>query len=644
MKINAISKKISMAAMAAAMMAAPAVNVFAAPEDIIDTSKKGSITIHKYDFTAAEEDGVDMNQFASNGKKDTAAETTLKDYVIEGVKFRYAKVASINTETVAGKVKVMYDIPKELQTALGLSTTRADNKFTSDQINEALKNTLKSNTEGKNTLEDYIKTVNNAQDFAYTNNLGITSASNLDLGLYLIVETEVPANVHTTVDPFFVSLPMTDVEGEAWFYDVNVYPKNQTNIPDLDKLCRQNDDAKLYNRAEYLDMTTASEGDTVDYILVSHLPKITSQATYLTQYQFTDTLAKGLSYNKDAKIYFYTSEADARANNTAKAVETWSAGNQFTQTYNAQPEGAGQAVFDVTKAGLEEINTKHSEKWMVVSYSTLMKSDDNPNLGDKGNTNDVILRWRRTSMSHSDELEDRNRVFSYGLNIKKEFLVDSNSKTPDPTVVQFSLMNQTDGHYVVAKQLSAGSGIYYVTDFSKGTNESGNNGGTTFCPAADGTLVINGLEADTYVLTEMKTDKGFTLLKEPITIAIKCTEDEFTPSVTTLYDAKDIAANAGAHDHVVEVNGTRASATVDGNATEMSSDPYVADETDPAVQDKISTNARVKITVTNTPGFQPPKTGGAGTIAFTIAGCAAAFAGVTLVTKKSKKHEDNSEK
>lgn len=56
----------------------------------------------------------------------------------------------------------------------------------------------------------------------------------------MFVETKVPANVHTTVDPFFVSLPMTDNEGDDWFYDV--YPKNQTNIPDLDKLVRQHDD------------------------------------------------------------------------------------------------------------------------------------------------------------------------------------------------------------------------------------------------------------------------------------------------------------------------------------------------------------------------------------------------------------------
>ena len=50
-----------------------------------------------------------------------------------------------------------------------------------------------------------------------------------------------------------------------------------------------------------------------------------------------------------------------------------------------------------------------------------------------------------------------------------------------------------------------------------------------------------------------------------------------------------------------------------------------------------SENARVDMSVTNTPGFKLPATGGAGTIMFTVAGCAVAFAGIAMVTKNSKK-------
>ena len=191
---------------------------------------------------------------------------------------------------------------------------------------------------------------------------------------------------------------------------------------------------------------------------------------------------------------------------------------------------------------------------------------------------------------------------------------------------QFSLRNKTDNYYVNAIQRTPGSGIYYVTGSdSKKTEETD---GTQFTPAADGTLIINGLEADDYVLTELQTSDGYTLLKEPINISITATSDTFEPSKTTLYDTKDKAANATAgHTDVIETNVNKASATVDGNVTNMKADGA-------------STNARVEMGVTNTPGFKLPMTGGAGTIAFTVAGCSVAFAGIAVATKKSKKHED----
>ena len=34
--------------------------VLAAPNDIIDTARSASVTIHKYDMTAATEDGIDI--------------------------------------------------------------------------------------------------------------------------------------------------------------------------------------------------------------------------------------------------------------------------------------------------------------------------------------------------------------------------------------------------------------------------------------------------------------------------------------------------------------------------------------------------------------------------------------------------------
>lgn len=594
--------------------------VMAAPNDIIDTSRSASVTIHKYDMTAATNDGIDIYQYTANGKKDAGAESTLKDYVIEGVEFTYVKVGDINTESVNGNVKILYDIPPALEAALNLTDTRGDHKHTSDELNKSLADTLTDNTAGKNILENYIVSASGSTRMPLTKADGTTSATGLQVGLYMFVETKVPANVHTTVDPFFVSLPMTDNEGDDWFYDVDVYPKNQTNIPDLDKLVRQHDDAALYGKAEYADIATGSEGDVMDYIFVSHLPKITSEATYLTQYTFVDKLDKGLTYNKDAAIYFYNNEADARANNTANSIKTWGHGSAaFEETYMGSNSDYNQMTVSPTREGLKEIDPSLSQCWLVVSYSATVNSDATPVLGDAGNTNDITLTWKRTSMDYVDTLEDRCRVYTFGLNIKKEF-TDSKTKG-DPTKVQFVLKNETDGHYITAKK--AEEGVYYVTDASKGAKEEE---GTVFSPNGSGKLIINGLEANTYVLTETHTSAGYSLLKEPITIDIKCTVDDFTPSQTTLYDIKDITGNA--HKKMIEAAGERASATVDGKNTAMSVD---------AVKNVNSTNARVDMTVVNTSTFELPQTGGYGTILFTLAGCAVAFTGVLVLVKKSRK-------
>lgn len=67
-----------------------------------------------------------------------------------------------------------------------------------------------------------------------TDATGVTTFNQLEVGLYLVVETTKPAAVTEAVEPFLVSVPMTKV-GESgkddptqWLYDIHVYPKNST--------------------------------------------------------------------------------------------------------------------------------------------------------------------------------------------------------------------------------------------------------------------------------------------------------------------------------------------------------------------------------------------------------------------------------
>ena len=239
--------------MAAIMALSLITTAFAEP--IIDTSKKTSLSIYKYDITKAGKDGAwDAESYVSTGLHDDAAVVDkLAKYAIQGVEFTYLRVADItmNSEAVEGQrqVGVLYGFDgsersNAVLSAIGLTGADAHkteggvNYFTSDMPNNKLAAALAANaTTVKNALEAAVKSGGVAM--TETDTAGHTFADQMEQGLYLVVETRVPENVTSTCNPFFVSLPMTTIDGAAWNYDVTVYPKNQTGNPTLDKTVRE---------------------------------------------------------------------------------------------------------------------------------------------------------------------------------------------------------------------------------------------------------------------------------------------------------------------------------------------------------------------------------------------------------------------
>ena len=221
----------------------------------IDPGKKASLSIYKYDITTASAEGAwDAESYVSTGLHDDAAVVDkLAKYAIQGVEFTYLRVADItmNNELADGQrqVGVLYGFDgsersNTVLSAIGLTNADAHktengvNYFTSDVLNNKLSTALTANaTTAKNALETAMK--NGGVAMPETDATGHTSASEMEQGLYLVVETRVPENVTSTCNPFFVSLPMTTIDGTAWNYDVTVYPKNQTGNPTLDKTVRE---------------------------------------------------------------------------------------------------------------------------------------------------------------------------------------------------------------------------------------------------------------------------------------------------------------------------------------------------------------------------------------------------------------------
>ena len=652
----------------------------------IDFERKGSLTIYKMDLTNAEKDGVWDSSYVSTGVYDEQVYNTFvgtnRDgdndntsdlgngeksygYAIKGVEFSILKVADIDKfseSTAAGRtdnhVEVLYGINKtvgaDFLKALGLENgaqryANADKLdetkyfYQSDVLINALASGLEANsTTVKNALEKYMAN-NGGVKLATTDAYGKTQTTDLDLGLYLCVETAVPEMVVSTVNPFLVSLPMTSVNGSnatdggtRWIYDVTTFPKNLTGIPELEKTLREQVADTGKNGGSTTDITdgyahtgTASAGDTIDYQIISTLPSITSESTYLTCYTFIDTLSKGISYKKhDVVLEFFADKG------CTDLITTWKeADGFFTVTYGSTAEGESVMTVEMTARGLAEINSSkavypgatmvnsgYSDCTLRITYQAVMDSDNSLVFGDQGNPNEVVLTWKRSNTSYYDTLVDDAHVYTYGIELTKLFS-DGQGNFGN---VEFIVHNDTDNYFVVA-ELNEAEGIYYVTGHTPNESEA-----THFIPVAGsdgkGIVFIKGLEDDVYTATEVRTDNGYTLLRDDIEIVISQVEtvevcdiyqsdvvgliqndSRYTEAIISEAISKGyIKTNGGLADILnnmpqkqLEHHLLTASASVDGNAVNM-------------LEDSGSINAHAPLTVVNTRGFDLPSTGDRG--------------------------------
>ena len=687
-------KKIFALLLAILVVSSFSVTALAAPVDeaTIDTSRTGTLDIYKYDLTNAEKDGIWDSSYVSTGVKDAnGVEAVLGDptrvsalnangnaygYAIKGVEFTYVRVASIHTftesEDGAEHIEMLYGIAPTEQnnaflSAIGVSTndrySPADEVvdgmtvyyYRSDVLIDGLKAALDANaTSVKNALEKYARD-NHGVAMTETDAYGHTGASNLPLGLYLLIETRVPEMVTDTTAPFLVSLPMTSVDGNnandggtRWIYDVTLYPKNLTGIPSLEKTLREDKSDTGKNDGSISDITdgyahtgTASAGDVIDYQIISTLPSITSAASYLTDYTFIDTLSKGITYNKgDVLLEFFKDES------CTDLITSWAEpSDRFLVSYNSAAEGADVMTISMTASGLAEINSSkavftgesmvnsgYSDCTLRITYKATMNSDNSVTYGDAGNPNDVVLTWKRSNTGYYDTLVDDCHVYVYRIDITKQF----SDGRGDYSKVEFIVRNDTDGYFLVGK-LNEAEGVWYVTGHV--TEEKA---ATHFIPTKDGKLILKGLEDDVYTWTEVQTANGYTLLKNSIKVVISQTEssklcDIYGTDVLGLIqnDPRYKDVDPGLYHNMPQKQLAHklltASATVDSNKVNMTADDS-------------SANAFVPFTVINTRGFDLPQTGSYGNWMFPVIGLsmlALCVAGILVLTRKNRKKAEN---
>lgn len=170
----------------------------------IDTHAKGTLTIHKYEYNGTA--GPNGTGEATDSSKVPTAEPNAAT-PLAGVTFTLYKVKD------ADQLQAYYENAQE----------NANDNVTIDTYvkNNAIKEPSNYSEEKGNLFT----AITGETGSAGTGTAKIT----LPVGMYAVVETNVPAGVTERTPAFLVSVPMTDNAGTNWLYDIEVFPKNKTS-------------------------------------------------------------------------------------------------------------------------------------------------------------------------------------------------------------------------------------------------------------------------------------------------------------------------------------------------------------------------------------------------------------------------------
>lgn len=169
----------------------------------IDTTKKGSLTIHKYEYNE-EQPGTGTGSATDRIPKGATP--------LAGAGFTIYKVEDLANYYTADE----YTLPS-VETYVDSTTGKIKDAYTTKKVGDEI----------------------------VTESEGIAKFENLDLGIYVVIETTTPDAVTDPVDPFILSIPMTTADGSDWLYDVHVFPKNGTTYGEVKLEKTGKNDAKL---------------------------------------------------------------------------------------------------------------------------------------------------------------------------------------------------------------------------------------------------------------------------------------------------------------------------------------------------------------------------------------------------------------
>lgn len=304
----------------AATMLLSTLTAFAA-EPTINTDKDVSLTIYKYRYDGDE--GV-----VGTGVIGDESKVPAEAVLLNGVTFAVYKVADIIQEEDGLEYSTVAAIRNEVGATINGGMSAADIQA---QFSESVLSKL-------TPVEKTTATVDGKD--------GVAKFTNADLsgqGLYLVVETNAPESVAGMVDPFLVSLPMTNVEGTDWIYDVYAFPKNTTaaSTVTLKKYGKTGDGSAVgVNGAQFVLQkkvngvwTTQTKNDDGDDIGTNGVITMSNTSIKISglsdgEYRFIEISAPSTDYIMDGTaVYEFTVGADGTVTVDGKKTSTVSVVN-----------------------------------------------------------------------------------------------------------------------------------------------------------------------------------------------------------------------------------------------------------------------------------------------------------------------------
>ena len=390
--------------------------------------------------------------------------------------------------------------------------------------------------------------------------------------------------------PSVANLTPTPGENGTWVLETPAVITPKATPPQLTKFIIDDENHATNPRKE----DNYSITDTVYFELETDVPVYPVNAIN-KGYYISDTLPAGLTLNPNSiKVYGYDVETKAETalvKNTAYRVDTVRPGSDQTECSFVL-----NFVYEQIR-GYEKIR---------VRFNTIM--NQSVVLGTAGNINTARLDYNNNPYDAGwNTLEDYAKVYTYGLEILKvNEQEDEEGKHPTLEGAEFTLKpaGTNTAKIKFGKVVSQGSAIWYPSKDAAATEK--------LVSDKDGLILIHGLDAGSYVLTETQAPPGHSLPADPnVTV--------------TLTDAwiGAVEDNKAGIDGLLEIP---AEQTADSGTTPPAP-TYSYKDT-------------ISLTIVNTFGsVELPETGGRGTELFYVLGlslCTAAAA-AWLIRRKTAK-------